>query len=191
MTARSSWIAGRGDSFAEYYATISGGTPAAMHYRPSTNHPAMREEAEDPDPIDPAAWQERFAEALYDGREVERRRGVTLAGPHRDDVSFRVRPHDGERDLRSFGSSGQQRTAALALRLSETDTLRDRLGREPLYLLDDVFAELDEERSRRLLRLLDRNRSGQVILTAPKTGDIELRGGNLEQWGIRDGRLVR
>jgi DNA replication and repair protein RecF len=93
-----------------------------------------------------------------------------------------------ERDLRTYGSGGQQRTAALALRLAEADTLRERLGREPVYLLDDVFAELDRERSGRLLQLLEEGRSGQVVLTAPKPAEVELRGG-LQVWRLRDGKL--
>ena len=60
-----------------------------------------------------------------------------------------------------------------------------------VILLDDVFAELDEDRSARLLRLLDEGRTGQVILTVPKPGEVELRGGGLARWGIRNGRLLR
>ncbi len=198
MAARASWIARGCDAFEDYYTTISGGTSAVISYESSTDRARAGRKPPQPEAevapgaglSTPAVWQERFAEALHETRDGERRRGMTLAGPHRDDVAFRVRPvEEQERDLRSYGSSGQQRTAALALRLTETDTLRERLGREPLYLLDDVFAELDESRSARLLQLLDRNRSGQVILTAPKAGDIELRGGNLQRWSIRDGRL--
>jgi len=112
-----------------------------------------------------------------------------VVGPHRDDVDFRARVADDEqRDLRTYGSGGQQRTAALALRLVEADTLADRLGRDPIYLLDDVFAELDRDRSRRVLELLDEGRSGQAILAAPKAADVELRGG-LERWTIHDGRI--
>ncbi|MDP2498426.1 MAG: DNA replication and repair protein RecF [Candidatus Palauibacterales bacterium] len=134
-------------------------------------------------------WAERFRRALSENAERERRREVTVVGPHRDDIEFRARVADDEqRDLRKYGSGGQQRTAALALRLVEADTLAGRLGRDPIYLLDDVFAELDRDRSRRVLHLLDEGRSGQVILAAPKAADIELRGG-LERWTIRDGRI--
>ena len=116
---------------------------------------------------------------------------MTVVGPHRDDVRFTVVSEvDGQRDLRRYGSSGQQRTAALALRLVEADRLCERLGREPVYLLDDVFAELDDARSRHLLELLEEGRSGQVILTAPKAGDLELRGGRLERWRISNGRIL-
>jgi DNA replication and repair protein RecF len=92
-----------------------------------------------------------------------------------------------DRDLRTYGSGGQQRTAAIALRLVEADTLREKLGRDPIYLLDDVFAELDRDRAARVVRLLDEGRSGQVLLTAPKPADVELRGGGLARWRIREG----
>ncbi|MFQ5679653.1 MAG: DNA replication/repair protein RecF [Gemmatimonadota bacterium] len=141
-----------------------------------------------------ARWEELLRRALHACEERDRRRGQTLVGPHRDELAFRIFDERGgsepvSRNLRTYGSSGQQRTAALALRLTETDTLREKLGREPVYLLDDVFAELDEERSRRLLELLDEGRSGQVILTLPKPGEVSLRGGSLHRWRIRNGRL--
>ncbi|MXX78425.1 MAG: hypothetical protein F4Z33_05495 [Gemmatimonadales bacterium] len=115
---------------------------------------------------------------------------MTVVGPHRDEIRFEVEAPEGRRDLRSYGSSGQQRTAALALRLLEADRLRERLGREPLYLLDDVFAELDEGRSDRLFRLFESERGGQVILTAPKPGDVGLMGGKLARWRLRNGRII-
>ncbi len=215
MEARSRWVAERAAAFGRYHAEISGAGGARIAYDPSApgeeaggasgdgeGPETEGSEAEaagtaeggesDARSARAAEWAERLRKALADAAPRERRRGVTLSGPHRDDLSFRAAvAGEAERDLRTYGSSGQQRTAALALRLVETDTLRDRLGREPLYLLDDVFAELDEDRSRRLLRLLDDDRTGQVVLTAPKAGDVELRGGGLERWGIRNGRVLR
>ena len=72
------------------------------------------------------------------------RRGFTTVGPHRDDLAIRAEVEtDGpERDLRAYGSGGQKRTAAIALRLVEADSLRDAKGREPVYLLDDVFRRI-------------------------------------------------
>lgn len=142
----------------------------------------------DPEPA-PEPWADRFREALAATAERERRRGVTVVGPHRDDLKLAIEDGGRRRDLRRFGSSGQQRTAALALRLLESDRLRERLGREPVYLLDDVFAELDDGRSARLLELFESDRAGQVILTAPKASDVLLRDGDLERWTIEEGRL--
>jgi DNA replication and repair protein RecF len=116
---------------------------------------------------------------------------VTQVGPHPDDLVIRAVVDDDPslRDLRSYGSGGQRRTAAVALRLVEADTMRDRSGEDPIYLLDDVFAELDAERSLRVLRLLEEGRSGQVLLTAPKPVDLPLRGGSLARWSIADGKI--
>ena len=79
------------------------------------------------------------------GQEIALRR--TLTGPHRDDVTLEV---DGK-ELRRFGSQGQQRTAALALRLAEARVARTRLNETPLVLLDDCLSELDERRAARVL----------------------------------------
>jgi DNA replication and repair protein RecF len=195
MEARSRWVAGRAAAFGEYHARIAGGAGGALEYRPSVGTPGAADgtvgagtggEGGRPDRD---AWKEAFRAALERTRDRERRRGVTVVGPHRDDLAFRAQVGgEEERDLRTYGSGGQQRTAALALRLAEADTLRERLGRDPIYLLDDVFAELDRERSARLFELLDQGRSGQVIVTAPKPSEVELRGG-LEVWRIRDGKL--
>jgi DNA replication and repair protein RecF len=71
-------------------------------------------------------------------------RGVTSLGPHLDDVVIAA----GRRDLRSFGSQGEQRLALLALLLAEAETIADRTGVPPLLLLDDVLSELDPGRRR-------------------------------------------
>ncbi|MFO7572492.1 MAG: DNA replication and repair protein RecF [Gaiellaceae bacterium] len=87
-------------------------------------------------------------------------RGVTGLGPHLHDVALSA---DG-RDLRSFGSQGEQRTAVLALVLAEAQALVERTGAAPLVLLDDVLSELDATRRRALGELLSGD--SQVILTA-------------------------
>jgi len=92
-------------------------------------------------------------------------------------------------DLREFGSGGQQRTAAIALRMIEAETIREARGREPIVLLDDLFAELDPGRSRRILELLEAEERGQVVLTAPKESDLEVRRGVLPHWRIANGRV--
>jgi DNA replication and repair protein RecF len=119
------------------------------------------------------------------------RRGLTHAGPHRDELELTLADPEGSpRDLRAFGSAGQQRTAAIALRMLEADTLRRR-GFEPLLLLDDPFAELDTRRAARILDLLTASRSGQTILAVPRAADIPPELTRLERWGIADGRLER
>ena len=187
--ARQRWVLEGRERYAGHYEAVSGGDRADLVYAPSIARGAgVRVDATEPEPS--GVWADRFREALARTADRERRRAMTVVGPHRDDLRFPIEAPEGPRDLRGFGSSGQQRTAALAMRLLEADRLREGLDREPVYLLDDVFAELDEGRSRRLLELLETGRSGQVILTAPKPGDIELRGGDLERWRINNGRFI-
>jgi DNA replication and repair protein RecF len=121
----------------------------------------------------------------------ERERGVTLAGPHRDDLALRMGTGDGHVDLREFGSGGQVRTAAIALRMIEAETIHATRRRDCLVLLDDVFAELDVPRSRRIMELLESEERGQVILTAPKESDLQVRGGRLETWRIAAGKIFQ
>ena len=77
---------------------------------------------------------------------------------------------------------GQVRTAAIALRMIEAETIHAARNRDCLVLLDDVFAELDVPRSRRIMELLEAEERGQVILTVPKESDVQMRGGRLETW---------
>lgn len=186
MAARAAWTAERDGAFGGYHAAVAGGAAAELSYSSSLG------DVEPPGGGDAAAWADAFRRALAAGEESDRRRGMTQVGPHRDDLVIRAVVDDGaeRRDLRSYGSGGQRRTAAIALRLVEADTLTDRSGAEPIYLLDDVFAELDRERSTRVLELLEEGRSGQVLLTAPKPVDLPVRGGSLPLWRIDDGRIV-
>jgi DNA replication and repair protein RecF len=99
-------------------------------------------------------------ESLGAALEHDLERGTTSRGPHLDDIVLTV----GGRDLRSFGSQGQQRLALLALLLAEAETIVDRTGVPPLLLLDDVLSELDPER-RRILAARVRG-AGQALVTA-------------------------
>jgi DNA replication and repair protein RecF len=100
------------------------------------------------------------AGALAAVLERDLERGVTSLGPHLDDVVLEA----GDRELRSFGSQGEQRLALLALLLAEAETIAERTGVPPLLLLDDVLSELDPER-RRILAGRVRN-AGQALITA-------------------------
>jgi len=100
------------------------------------------------------------AEDLAARAERDLERGTTSLGPHLDDVGVL----SGDRDLRAFGSQGEQRLAVLALLLGEAELLAERRGVPPLLLLDDVLSELDPGRRRTLAeRLQD---SGQALLTS-------------------------
>jgi DNA replication and repair protein RecF len=137
------------------------------------------------------AFAGSYRRALEESRERELRLRNTVVGPHRDDLLLTVEEEGGTRDLREFGSGGQRRTAALALRLVEAATIRAARGQEPVILMDDVFAELDPGRSERILRLMEEEETGQVVLTVPKESDIRFRKDTLPRWRIEGGVVER
>ena len=103
----------------------------------------------------------RYHNTLNKFDAVDIARGTTTVGPHHDDLRFMING----RELRSFGSQGQQRTAVLSLKLSELEFLNDETGAYPVLLLDDVMNELDSARRTELLDFLRRNRI-QTFITA-------------------------
>jgi len=129
--------------------------------------------------------REQLAAALVRDRASDLKRNLTQSGPHRDDLTLRL----GSRSLRTFGSAGQQRSAAIALRLLERESLRRRSGRDPIVLLDDPFAELDLERSRHILELLGEEPRGQSILVVPRADDVPAEYTGLARLAIQDGVL--
>ncbi|MCY8024144.1 DNA replication/repair protein RecF [Bacillus sonorensis] len=92
------------------------------------------------------SYQETFSKL----RDKEIERGVSLSGPHRDDVLFYVNG----RDVQTYGSQGQQRTTALSLKLAEIDLIQEEIGEYPILLLDDVLSELDDYRQSHLLNTI-------------------------------------
>ncbi len=123
--------------------------------------------------------------AFEEKRALDMRRGITHVGPHRDDLELTLEG----RDLRFFGSAGQQRTAAIALRMLEAGTLRDHAGAEPVLLLDDPFAELDIRRAARILLMLEKRGLGQTILVVPRETDIPPGLMKLDRLRMRDGAI--
>jgi DNA replication and repair protein RecF len=101
-------------------------------------------------PADGEQIRTRFRQKLASRRSRELAAGVTLYGPHRDDLRFLANG----RDLRTYGSRGQQRSAALAVKLAEVRAMTDATGSAPLLLLDDVMSELDAQRRGTLLAVL-------------------------------------
>lgn len=114
---------------------IAPGVPLTASYVPSWNREGGTQDEDE----EPTSALERYLAAKKD-EELTRR--VTLVGPHRDDFTFTIGGHD----ARSFGSQGQQRTAALAFKLAEVSVVTDVSGERPVLLLDDVMSELDETR---------------------------------------------
>ncbi len=108
-----------------------------------------------------AELKQAFFDRLGAVASEERRRGVTLVGPHRDDVAFRL----DDRDLRRYGSQGQRRLLAVLLKLAELSYLETELRESCVLLLDDVFSEFDAAIMARLQRMLEGTR--QVFITSP------------------------
>ncbi len=107
-----------------------------------------------------------LAKKYVSDRESDLRLKYTHTGPHKDDIKISVNGVD----LRAFGSQGQQRTAALAMKLAEMKLLESAIGTSPVLLLDDVFSELDAVRRKKLLSALD---GFQSIITATDKADFD------------------
>lgn len=107
--------------------------------------------------------QYAFLEALEERKTEEMRRCQACIGPHRDDIVFYINNQESTK----FASQGQQRTIVLALKLSELDIITDKTGDEPILLLDDVLAELDDIRQNYLLKSI--NKQTQTIITSVDT----------------------
>ena len=117
-------------------------------------------------PRSEAESAEALAAELAERLDSDLERGFTGHGPHRDDVGFRRE----NRELRSYGSRGQQRLGLLALLLAEREELADAHGSAPLLLLDDVMSELDATRRGRLVDLL--RRDGQSVITTTELDHV-------------------
>jgi DNA replication and repair protein RecF len=151
---RGQWVADHAAEFTRICVTIGESGDPRMVY-----HSSLSREGD---------TREALAAALERQRHHDMRRGLTHSGPHRDDLHVTL----AGRDLRSFGSAGQQRTAAIALRMLEARTLRSAYHVEPMLLLDDPFAELDAKRAERILELLENAGLGQTVLAVPRAADI-------------------
>ena len=109
--------------------------------------------------------ENNFEQILEFSREKDLKNKVTMRGPHRDDILFLVNGID----IRKFGSQGQQRSAALSLKLSEIEIIKKMIGESPILLLDDVLSELD---SRRQNHLLESIKDIQTIITCTGLDDF-------------------
>jgi DNA replication and repair protein RecF len=150
-----------------YDAVSAGRSDARITYSPSwTDQPV-------PDEIEAA-----LTAALKAARSSEVERGVTLVGPHRDDLTLTL----GELPAKGYASHGESWSYALALRLAAYDLLRAD-GIEPVLVLDDVFAELDAGRRERLAELV--SEASQVLVTCAVDADVPaaLRGAHYEVAG--------
>ena len=133
---------------------------------------------------DPFAPRLRIFEEILQHQEEHYRAELEscrcLTGVHKDDFEVLL----GERSLKSFGSQGQTRTAAIALKLSEREIARDESGEEPVLLLDDVLSELDKGRQDFILNEI---RSGQVFITCCETEKVTTAG---KTFRVEQGKLL-
>ena len=128
--------------------------------------------------------EQDFYETLISGRKDDIRNRTTGRGPHKDDLKI----SGNGIDFRKFGSQGQQRTAALSLKLSEIKLIEEETGEKPVLLLDDVLSELDNDRQKYLINALGENQlfittadlSGKVAKSLPEGKVFKIVSGNVE-----------
>ena len=178
MSERRAWVRARADEFRSQCAAIGERSAATLAYSSGV---VLAEQD------DAASARAALTAQLERQRDHDLRRGITHAGPHRDDLVLDLDGHD----LRTVGSAGQQRTAAIVLRMLESATHRDATGVTPMLLLDDPFAELDRRRTGRILGLLDEAGLGQCVLCVPRADEIPPQFTRLERWRVADGAFSR
>jgi DNA replication and repair protein RecF len=128
--------------------------------------------------------QDNLSEVLKQGRETDLRRAMTTRGPHRDELHFEI----SGRPARVYASQGQQRTAALALKIAELHYLSDEQKQMPVLLLDDVFSELDSNRKRLLLPVVAK---GQCVITCTEAEALPLKKEDVAtHYIIEEGRVI-
>jgi DNA replication and repair protein RecF len=172
--ARLAKVGGLLENAARHYERLAG-HGAVFSYRSSVVPDATRGTGHDPKSQGgfgscPQDLAEAFRQRLAATRERARALRHALVGPHRDDIRI-VR---GERELRKFGSVGEQRLAGIALRLAEADMILSAGRQRPVFLLDEVASELDEQRSRLVLAMVA-ERGQMVYAAARRTVRLEVR----------------
>jgi DNA replication and repair protein RecF len=132
--------------------------------------------------------KEDFAVELARTREQERNWRLTLVGPHRDELQLLLHGQSAAQ----FGSEGQKRTLAIALKMAQADYVSRRLGTPPVLLIDDVMGELDAQRRGGLLPLLEKAHQtrGQVFMTCTEENWPSELGRDLSRWRVAEGKLT-
>ncbi|MBP5677272.1 MAG: DNA replication/repair protein RecF [Bacteroidales bacterium] len=139
-----------------------------------------------------------LGEQLAASRQADKYQQYTTVGPHKDDLVFLLNANYTTTPLqvKRYGSQGQQKSFALALKMAQFQYLNDSLGRKPILLLDDIFDKLDMERVHRLIEMVGSDRFGQVLLTDTQPGRVEAIFEELPQlqhklFNVRNGELGR
>jgi DNA replication and repair protein RecF len=168
IRSRVDWVNGVTETIGEEFLALGETARVELRYR---GEPAL---------ADPDRWPDVLAEI----RSRDEARCTTTVGPHRDDLIIEL---DG-RPVRTYGSTGQQRSAAVALKLLEWDTLARTRGVSPALLLDDVFAELDDRRQTCLAERLQQGQRGQLLVSAPRRDELPA-GLDLPIWEVENGAV--
>ncbi|MCC6145462.1 MAG: DNA replication/repair protein RecF [Candidatus Hydrogenedentes bacterium] len=132
MEERASYLEELSRHATDMYGRIAGDEPLSLRYEPDVKTPG------------------ELAAVLAKSQQTDIRRGATGRGPHRDDVSIEIHG----RPARQYGSQGQQKSSALAIKLAELELVRGRIGEYPVLMLDEVLAELDDRRAHQLFEAI-------------------------------------
>jgi DNA replication and repair protein RecF len=128
-----------------------------------------------------AMSKEDFFKKLKEKFSAERAAGTTLSGPHRDDVELAINKHS----ARDFGSQGQCRSIALAMKFAAAEIIETHSGAKPILLLDDVFAELDHSRREAIAKIV-KQKDTQTLAATPSAEDLPFKGDfclDIEEYG--------
>lgn len=156
------------------YGEISmGGSVAALEYRLSWDSDALGVRSA-------GDYSQDLSRALEESRSSDYERRLTTVGPHRDEPGFML---DGT-ETRTHGSQGEQRSMSLAVKLAAHRAVAEAVGEPPILLLDDVFSELDAERSEALAGALPHDT--QTLITSARPEDVPIRG---TEWSVGDGGI--
>jgi DNA replication and repair protein RecF len=177
IVARIQLVRALAEPVARNYANLAEGHETALSYTSS-----IWQGIQNPGSDDSSAVVAAFNSALEGVRKKEYERGITLVGPHRDDLLLSLRNHL----LKGYASQGESWSYALALKLASYDLLRND-DVEPILILDDVFSELDTQRRERLSALISSNE--QILITAavPEDLPLELDGRRIAISRVGDG----
>jgi DNA replication and repair protein RecF len=159
--------------FQEIYRDISSEKPAYIKYKSSIDEPTL----------DAKSNADKILERMKVTRAAEIERGLTLTGPHRDDLLL----HLGDQVVKGYASHGESWSIALSMKLA-TYKLLENDGRKPILILDDVFSELDEERRMHLIDLA--KKAEQTFITVAVENDLpkELKG---NRYQVKSGSVVK
>lgn len=181
MVSRVGYLREISELLAEFYATIAGpGEHASISYRSEVMENDLRSATA-------GDFRSAILESMANNSEEEKRRGVTLSGPHRDDVEFCLNGQV----LKLYGSQGEQRSFVLALKMAEIELAKSKHGSPPVLLLDDMTSELDGCRNLNLMQFL-KKKEMQVFITTTSVNNLGLAGtNNYTVFPVCEGKIIQ